>query len=225
MNHAIKMISVTCLAGGLLTGCSNQSLREVFLVRQNELAALNTATLGRTPRDEILGRFGAPQEIDQRWFEGRESDVFFYVDEVQDEDSGLLNARILACEFTKGALTGYLFQELGTGVGGGYDEKARGKLVKGATTRSQVESALGQPQGRSLMPTSLNLAAAEGRIGGAPTAVDTVPAGANEVWFYVVQGYDDSLDKPKQRSLLVFFDDKGLYLGSSAFRQLVVKSS
>jgi outer membrane protein assembly factor BamE (lipoprotein component of BamABCDE complex) len=226
MNRTITKWTALALAAQLLAGCGTGSLRETFLGRGNELVSLDEATLGRTSRDEILQRFGAPDEIDQRWFDSRESEVFFYYDEDFDEagDSGPPRAKLLACEFSKGLLSGYVFQVLGADPGQGFDETARAKLVKGTTTRGQVEGILGRPQGRSLLPTTLALPALDGRIGGVPAAFTGVPEGAREAWLYSAQGLDEGLRKTRQKSLIVFFDEKGIYLGNAWLQQLVSKT-
>jgi hypothetical protein len=224
MKHSITKLGAVVLAGYFLAGCSAGALKEAFLGRKNELVSLDTATLGRTSRDEILQRFGAPDEIDQRWFDTRESEVFFYIDEEDDDESGFPRVKVLACEFSKGMLSGYAFQILGPDPAQSFDENARGKLVKGTTTRSQTEGILGRPQGRSLIPTTLALHALDGQIGGVPAPLVSLPAEAKEVWLYNAQGLDEGLRKARQKSLLVFFDDKGTYLGSTWLQQLVSKS-
>jgi hypothetical protein len=224
MQQAITRLAVLALAGYFLAGCSTGALREAFLGRKNELGSLDNATLGRTPRDEILQRYGAPDEIDQRGFDGHEVEVFFYGDEDVDEDSGQPRAKVLACEFARGVLTGYVFQVLGPDGGAGFDDSARGKLLTGTTTRGQVESLLGRPQGRALVPTTLTLHALGGQIGGVPAPLAGVPAGVKEVWLYQTQSLDPALGRPRQRSLIVYFDEKGVYLGTTSLRQLVSKS-
>lgn len=226
MKQSITKFSALLLAVYSLAGCSTGSLREAFLGRKNDLAALDDATLGRTSRDEILQRFGAPDEMNQRWFDTRESEVFFYYDEDFGEDGGsdMPRAKILACEFSKGLLSGYVFQVLAHETTQDFDGTARNKLVKGTTTRSQAEGLLGRPQGRSLLPTTLTLPALDGQVGGVPAVLANPPDGTKEIWFYNAQGFDGSLRKTRQKSLLLFFDAKGIYLGNTWLQQLVSKA-
>lgn len=211
-------LPVFIVAAMHLSGCGG--LKEAFMGRENELAPLADARLGLTHRGEILQKFGAPDEIDQRRFDGTTREVSYYFDDDPGDD-GDPRLRILACEFGRDALTGYVFQEIPRSAGEGFDEGARRKLAIGKTARREAGEILGAPDGRALLPTTLNLNALSGRIGGIPMPVTKIPDSAREVWVYQVESFAAGPEQPNQQTLLVFFDDQGLYAGSVALQQIV----
>jgi hypothetical protein len=211
-------IALACL---FLAGCG--SLRDAFLDRATPLAPPRGAALGQTSRDEILHQFGEPEEIDARRFGSLSAEVAYYLDEYFD-DHGQAQYRFLACEFGKGALTGYSYHDSATPADEGFDEAARAKLVKGQSTRREAESALGPPNARALLPTTINLSALELPAGGAPFPLAGIPEGAAEAWQYHSQHYDEAGRKTSQQTLTLLFDAKGVYLGDALLHELVTRS-
>ena len=218
MKFMLFTLTVVSFLGGILPGCS--TMQEAFLGRKNALARLQNVRLGHATRSEIIERFGAPDEINERRPDGISTEVFFYYDEDQSPN-GYPELKVLACEFVKGSLTGYAFQEFTPAPAGGPDESSRARLAKGRTTRNEAENILGPPNGRSLMPTTLNLDALAGRIGGIPIPLGGTPENAKEIWFYNSPSLDAEFHRPIQQSLAVFFDGQGKYLGSIGFHQIL----
>lgn len=223
MKPSRSILHVIFFAGLLLSGCGN--LREAILGRQNPLAPPDNVGLGHTSQVEILQRFGNPDEINERRFDTHGAEIFYYYDQDESGDNreGYPELKILACEFKKGILNGYVFQKFGRSRTEDFDDSGRTKLVKGRTTRRETEEILGAPNGRSLLPTTLVLPALAAQVGGVPTVFSAIPENAREAWFYNSQSFEDGQRQPRQRSLIVFFDDKGIYLGSTGLQQLVSK--
>jgi hypothetical protein len=198
------------------------TLREAVYGRENKLAPPASATLGATAREDIVRQYGEPDEIDARWFESFQAEVYFYLD--RNDKDGATQYRFLACEFSKGLLTAYAYHEYLDGDGGGFDEKARAGLEKGKSTRREAESRLGAPQGRALLPTTISLPALQMRLGGAPFPLAKLPEGSAEVWQYYSQTFGEGMRKSGQKTLSLFFDAQGLYLGSALLQETAIKS-
>jgi len=207
-----------CLALG---ACS--VLREAIYDRETPLAPLTAATLGATSRDDIVRQYGAPDEIDTRWFESFQAEVYVYLD--NGDRGGSAQYRFLACEFSKGVLTAYAYHERLDEDAAGFDDKARGGLEKGKSTRQDVQRQLGPPQGRALLPTTINLQALQTKLGGAPFPLSKVPEDSAEVWQYYSQNFGLGLRKSGQKTLSVFFDAHGQYLGSALLQETVTKAA
>lgn len=200
-----------CLLILLLTGCA--SLKEAVFGRETPLAPLSWAALGTTTREDILRKLGPPEEIDGRRFDALEADVFFYY----EADAGERPAyRFLACEFSKGVLAAYAYHGSDEAE---FDEGRLPQLVKGQSTRQTVESRLGAPAGKARLPTTITLPALGLRLGGAPFPLAEPPGAAAEVWQYHSHSFDQALRKTTQKTLSVFFDAGGLYVGGSLLRE------
>ncbi|WP_348758784.1 hypothetical protein [Candidatus Methylocalor cossyra] len=208
------------LASLALSGCG--SWRDAFLGRATPLAPLEEARLGQTAREEIVHRYGPPDEVNARNLDATTREVVFYFDPYPGADQRP-QYRFLACEFSKGVLTGYSFVDTGQPPRAGFDEQALARLVRGQSTRRQVESALGRPEGKALLPTTITLPALNLQLGGAPFPLTRIPDGAWEVWQYHQQAYDVATRKASQQTLSLFFDDHGVLLGSSLLRELTTK--
>ncbi len=223
----MKNKSVCVLAMGILclslAGCAK--LHEAVFGRENKLEPLAGAKLGYASRDEIMKRFGAPEEIDRRWFESFEAEVFFYHEPYQGSSSQVQH-RFLACEFSKGVLTAYSFRDASdsTSTQRSFEDTGYLKLVKGKSTRQEVETLLGIPGGRALLPTTITLPALDLKLGMAPFPLAKIPEDAKEVWQYHSQNFDDAQNKASQKTLTVFFDAQGLFVGSLLMQELAVKS-
>jgi len=198
------------------------TLREAVYGRENKLEPLSGAALGATSRDEVVARYGAPDEIDTRWFEAFQAEVYFYLDRYNQ--GGSLQYRFLACEFSKGVLTAYAYHDFLEDAPPGFDDKERGRLEKGESTKRDAERLLGLPQGKALLPTTIGLPALRMRLGGAPFPLAKVPPDSAEVWQYYSQNFGDSLRKNGQKTLSVFFDAQGQYLGSALLQETATKS-
>lgn len=220
MKPAPTILYVIFLVGFLLSGCS--TLREALLGRTPPLAPLDNARLGRTSREEVVSRFGAPDEINERRLDTYSTEIFYYYDQ-EESETGYLQLKVLSCEFSKGSLMGYLFQKIGASHDVAFADNNRGKLVRGKTTRREAEEILGTPNGRSLVPTTLNLNSLGGQIGGIAVPVSKPPENAKEIWFYCDHSVGDEQHRPHQRSLAVFFDEAGIYLGSMELQQIIGK--
>jgi hypothetical protein len=220
-NNTFAHWSALALAGLLLSGCS--TLRDAFLDRDSKLAPLESATLGHTSRDEILRQLGEPDEIDARRLDGLPAEVAFYDDSYAGDDNRP-HYRVLACEFRLGVLTGYSFHDSGESPRKSFNEADRAKLIKGKTTRLEAASALGIPNGKALVPTTITLPALDTRIGGAPFPLTQLPERTREVWQYYSQNFDQASRQSSQQTLSVFFDDKGLFIGSALLQELAIKS-
>ena len=207
--------------GGVLSGCT--TLREMIHGRPNKLGPLSSATLGSTPRDDILRAFGAPDEIDKRVFESLDAEVFFYYDR-EDRSGPPIQSQYLACEFSKGVLTAYSAYDSTETIQQSFDESQRFKLVKGKSTRQDAERLLGKPTGRALLPTTITLAALDMKTSGAVFPLAKLPPDAKEAWQYFTQNLDDYLRKSAQKTLTLFFDDNGLLVGSTLLQELIIKS-
>ena len=221
MKRLFATILIVVVFGGMLSGCT--TLREMIYGRPNQLAPLSSATLGSTPRDDILRQFGAPDEIDKRVFESLDAEVFFYYDR-DDSNGPPIQSQYLACEFSKGVLTAYSAYDSTESIQHSFDESQRFKLVKGNSTRQDAERLLGKPTGRALLPTTITLAALDMKTSGAPFPLAKIPPDAKEAWQYFSQNFDDYLRKSAQKTLTLFFDDNGLFLGSSLTQELIIKS-
>jgi len=217
-NKSVCLLAVAVLS---LAGCA--TLHDAVYGRGNTLEPLATARLGATPRDEIIKRFGAPVEIDRRGFDAFEAEVFFY-HEPYNGDGNRIEHRFLACEFSKGVLTAYAFRDSGASAQRSLDGAERRKLVKGESTRQEVEALLGIPGGRALLPTTITVPALDVKLGVAPFPLAKIPDEAKEAWQYHSQDFDDVSDKPGQKTLTVFFDAKGVLVGSALLQEQVVKS-
>jgi hypothetical protein len=214
-----RLMIGACLVA-YLSGCA--SLRELVYGRPNALAPLTSATLGVTPRDDIIRQFGAPDEIDRRIVDSFDAEVMYYHD--RDERKGPpIQSQFLACEFSKGVLNAYSYNDSAEPAQRSVDENERFKLVKGKSTRKDAERLLGIPAGRALLPTTITQAALAMKIGGAPSPWAKVPDDAKEAWLYFSENVDDYLHKTAQKTLAVFFDANGIYLGSSLMQELLIK--
>jgi outer membrane protein assembly factor BamE (lipoprotein component of BamABCDE complex) len=218
MKKRLALLLAAALSGFSLAGCG--VLKEAVFGRENPLAPLAWATLGATPRDEIMRKFGAPEEIDKRWFEAFEADVFFYYD-VDGADPP--RYQFLACEFSKGVLTAYAYHGSAESAPAAFDGRERSKLVTGQSTRQDVEKLLGAPSGKARLPTTITLPALDLRLGGAPFPLAKIPDAAQEAWQYHSQGFSDDLRKTSQQALSVFFDADGLFVGSALLQEQVGK--
>ena len=220
MKTLSKFFLLPVVLGLGLSGCS--SMREAIYGRPTPLAPLTSSVLGAATRDGIVQQFGLPDEIAKRWFESFESEVYYYYD--RDGSKGPpVEYQFLACEFSKGVLTGYSYHDSDVSAQRSFDENGRFELIKGKSTRQDVERLLGMPSGRALLPTTLTLPALDLKMGGVPYPLAKVPEEAKEVWQYYSQNLDDYLHKSAQKSLSVFFDAKGLFVGSALLRELSVK--
>ncbi|MDD5034342.1 MAG: hypothetical protein PHE55_06250 [Methylococcaceae bacterium] len=205
-----------------LSGCSGTP---GGLFRHYELTRMETAILGQTPRDDIIRQFGPPLEIDKRWFDSFESEIFYYYD--GPSAYATLNwqpDKVLACEFSKGVLHAYVYRNLDESGGKGFDDKDRVKLVKGKTRRQEVENLFGIPDGKALLPTTMTLAALDLRLQSFSAPLASIPEGAREVWQYYRQELDDARRKISQKTLSVFFDDQGQVVASTLLQELMSKS-
>ena len=218
MRKIVPIAAIACLYM-VLSGCN--TLHDAIFQRESRLAPLESAVLGQTTRDDIIRQMGFPQEIDRRWFDGLEAEVFFYYDEsVSDTALAGIRYKLLACEFRKGVLNAYSYHETGAK---GFDENKRSRLVKGRTTRREVQQLLGTPAARARLPTTFTLPALDLRIAEAPFPLAPIPEGAEEIWQYYRQDMDETLRKTGEQSLSVFFDGNGMVLGSTWLQQLVGK--
>lgn len=218
MKKQLAILLMAALPGLSLTGCA--ALKEAVFGRDPPLAPLAWATLGATTRDEVMRKFGAPDEIDRRWFEAFETDVFFYYDEGNGNPPSY---QLLACEFGMGVLTAYAYQESGAASPNTLDDDRRLPLVKGQSTRQDVERLLGTPTGKAKLPTTINLPALDLRLGGAPLPLSKIPESAQEVWQYHNEDFNENLRKVSQKTLSVFFDARGLVVESVLLREQVSK--
>lgn len=203
-----------------LTACT--TLHDAIFERESRLAPLQSAILGRTTRDEIIQQLGFPQEINQRRFDHIDSEVFFYLDESASDDyPGRLGYKFLVCEFRKGVLTGYAYRGSFDAHSKDFQEQQRSKLVKGRTSRREVETSMGVPSGRALLPTTINVTALALNMAGGSFPVAGIPEGTQELWWYYGQNFDDRFDKISQESLSMFFDGQGVFVGSALLRETV----
>lgn len=198
---------LACLS---LAACS--TLRDAFLDRA-PLTPPDQARLGHTPKDEILRQFGEPDETNARRLDATPLEVLFYYGD--DDGYGFL-----ACEFARGALNAYSFHGIETSPPQGFGAAERARLVKGKTTRHEVAQALGVPQAKALLPTTIGLPALDSTLGGAPLPLARPPEGAREVWQYHTRNFDETPRKTSQQTLSVFFDGQGVYLGDSLLQEL-----
>ena len=212
MKKPLAILLMTILPSMSLSGCA--TLKEAVFGREYPLAPLAWATLGATTREEVMRRFGAPDEIDRRWSESFEADVFFYYDE---DHGNPPRYQLLACEFGKSMLTAYAYQESAGAAPANFDDSLRLQLVKGQSTRQDVEKLLGPPTGKARLPTTINLPALDLRLGGAPFPLAKIPETAQEVWQYHYETFNyetfhEELRKISQKTLSVFFDAEGLLI-------------
>ncbi len=209
------------IIGLSLSSCT--ALKEIFYDRPNPLAPLSSERLGFTPRDEIIKRFGNPDEINKRVVDSFDAEVYFYYD--RDESKGPpVEAKFLACEFNKGVLNAYSFYDSSEPTQKWVDEAERFKLVKGKSTKQEAEQLLGTPTSKALLPTTITLAALAMQQSGATFPLSKIPDDSKEAWQYFSPNYDDYLHKSAQKTLTLFFDAQGIYLGSSMMQELVIKS-
>jgi hypothetical protein len=220
MKKLLAWIMILGVVGAYLSGCA--TMRELIYGRPNKLAPLTSAILGSTPRDDIIREFGAPDEIDRRIVDSLDAEVFYYYD--RDERKGSpIQSQFLACEFSKGVLTAYSYNDSAESTQRSFDENERFKLIKGKSTRKDAERLLGIPMGRALLPTTITQAALDMKIGGPPFPLAKIPDESKEAWQYFSQNLDDYLHKTAQKTLIVFFDGNGVYVGSSMMQELLVK--
>lgn len=217
-NKLMGRVVVVCL-GFFLVGCA--SLHESIFGRDIKLSPLANATLGSTPRTDIMRQFGAPSEIDRRWFESFEAEVFLY-QEQYNGNAQRIQQRILVCEFSKGVLTAYSFRDSGEEESPqqSYDSL---HLVKGKSTREDVQSVLGIAKAKALLPTTITLPVLDMKLGAAPLPLARLPEGVKETWQYYSQDFNDAMNKSNWKTLTLFFDGKGIYLGSFLMREQVIK--
>jgi hypothetical protein len=214
-----RTAAIACLCL-VLPGCS--TLKDALFPRESRLAPLENAVLGQTTREDIIQRVGFPIEIDKRWFDGFETEVFFYYDESMSETAaGGIRHKFLVCEFRKGVLNGYAYHEYGSAGSQNFDQKKRSQLVEGETTRREVQALLGAPPARARLPTGFTLPALELRIAGVPFPMAQIPQGAEEIWQYYRRDLDEDLRTTGQQSLSVFFDGKGVVIGSTLLQELL----
>lgn len=224
MNQTPAPLATLALAASLLAGCGGlREVHDAFLDRASPLAPLSTANLGQTPRDEILRQLGEPDEIDARRLDSRSLEVAYYFDDYVDGEQQP-RYKFLALEFGKGALTAYSFHDTGVPAKLGFEDADRAKLVKGKSTRREVENALGVPSAKALLPTTITLPALDARLGGAPFPLAAPPEGAKEAWQYYTEGFDEARRDASRQTLTVFFDERGVLIGDALLHELVSKA-
>lgn len=198
-------------------------MREAFLDRETPLAPPEGAALGQAQRQAVLAPFGEPDEIDARRFGAQSVEVVYYLDDYADENQQL-QYKFLALEFSQERLAGYAFYDSGAPLPD-FSETGHAKLLKNISSRNDAERVLGKPNGKALLPTTLNLPALDAGLGGAPFPISNIPEGAKEVWQYYRQSFDEAARRRTSRQTLsVFFDSKGAYLGEALLHELVTKS-
>lgn len=205
----------------LLPGCG--TLRDAFLDTASPLVPPRGATLGQTSREDIVRQFGEPDEIDARRLDARALEVAYYFADDLDDDHEP-RYKLLVCEFAKGVLTGYAFHDTGVPAKLGFEEAGRAKLSKGQSTRREVENALGAPDGKAFLPTTITLPALDIRLGAAPFPLAAIPAGSKEAWQYYTEGFDETRHSASRQTLTVFFDERGIFLGDALLHELVGKA-
>lgn len=220
MKKFLAVLSFVAVVGMSLSGCA--TVRELVYGRPNKLSPPPNASLGSTPRDEIIREFGAPDEIDRRIFESFDAEVFYYYDRL-DNQGPPVESRFLACEFSKGILTAYSYHDSEVSAQHSFDENERFKLIKEKSTKKDAERLLGWPTGKALLPSTITLPALGMMPGGAPFPLAKIPDSAKEAWLYFSQNLDDYLNKSAQKTLTLFFDVNGTYLGSALMQELVLK--
>ena len=206
-----------------LSACS--TLHEAVFGRENKLAPLANASLGNTTRDDIMKQFGAPEEIDRRWFESFSAEVFFYREQYNG-NSNQVQQRFLGCEFSNGVLTAYTFRDSDESVSmlRNFEDQSWLKLTKGKSTRQDVENLLGVARGKALLPTTITLPALDTKLGLAVFPITKIPEASTEAWQYYSQYFDEVSNKSSQKTLTLFFDAKGVYIASFLMQEQVVKS-
>ena len=211
-----------CLLAAALCLPACGVLREAVYGREKPLAPLAGSMLGAASREDIVRLYGAPDEIDARRFESLQAEVYFYLE--RRENDNRWQYRFLACEFSQNRLHAYAYHDYLGADEAGFDENGRARLVKGKTLGAEVEKWLGVPQGKALLPTTINLPALQMRLGGAPFPQAPAPEGSVEVWQYYSQNLGDDLRKSGQKTLSLFFDAQGLYLGGALLHEAVGKT-
>jgi hypothetical protein len=221
MNPTYSRAAALALTCWLLAGCGG--LRDAFLDREVPLAPPEGSALGQAQRQTVLAPLGEPDELDARRFGSQSVEVAYYLDDYSDENQQT-QYKFLALEFSQDRLTGYAFYDSGASLPD-FSETDHAKLVKSRSTRSDAERVLGAPNGKALLPTTLNLPALDAGLGGAPFPISGVPEGAKEVWQYYRQNFDEAARRRTARQTLsVFFDSKGVYLGDALLHELVTKA-
>ena len=221
MNPTRSRAAAPALACLILAGCGG--LRDAFLDREVPLAPPEGTALGQAQRQAVLAPLGEPDEIDARRFGTQSVEVAYYLDDYSDQNQQLQH-KFLALEFSQGRLAGYAFYDSGAPLPD-FSETDHAKLTKSRTTRSEAERVLGVPNGKALLPTTLNLPALDAGLGGAPFPISGIPEGAKEVWQYYRQSFDEAAQRRTSRQTLsVFFDSQGVYLGEALLHELVTKS-
>lgn len=222
MTKTLPRLALLAWAVIAMTGCA--SIHDAFFDREYKLENLAKANLGITKRDEIIQGFGNPSEINKRWFEFFEAEVYYYEAEYTVRSAGNTVARqILACEFNKGILRAWRLHDTAPSAQQDFEDKDRGKLVKGSSTQKEVESLFGLPMAKALLPSTITLASLGLNLGGAPYPMAKLPEEAKEVWQYHHESLTSGGEKSAQKTLSVFFDAKGVFVGSSQIQELSLR--
>ena len=206
----------------LTTACADW--RDRLPGRHESIRPLENAALTLTHRADIVNRFGQPDEIDRRWFEGRQTETLYYHDVYpSNRRQGQADYRYLACEFAQDALTGYVYHDSLEENARGFDEQARAKLIAGKTTQQDAVSLLGAPSGKALPLSMVNLPALDLSVAGPSHVLAAIPESTHEIWFYFSQTLDEALRSTARATLSLFFDRRGVLLGSHTLRELQFK--
>jgi len=221
MKSPLSGLILLALSGAALSGCAG--LRDSILGREIRLEHLAKANLGHTTRDEIAQLYGDPLEINKRWFESFESEVCFYQGEYNDPEGGGKSAyQTLALEFSKGVLTGWRLHDTATTARQDFADNDRAKLVKGVSSFRDVENVFGTPMLKALLPSTLTQPSLWLGLGWASFPLAAVPAESKEIWQYHHETLSPGGAKTAQRTLSVFFDAKGAYIGSALMQDLAI---
>lgn len=203
-------------------GCS--TVHEAIFGKEYSLETLATSNLGITTKDEIIQILGNPLEIEKRWFDSFDAEIYFYQGEYTKHDSNTsISTRSIACEFNKGVLTAYRLYDSSPSAQQDVDDKERSKLIKGTSTHTDVQNVFGNPMGKALLPSTITQASLAFRLGGAPFPLAKIPDETREVWQYYSETRSTGGEKTAQKTYSVYFDAKGLFIGTSQLQQLSMR--
>jgi len=85
-----------------------------------------------------------------------------------------------------------------------------------------VESLLGTPSGKALLPSTITQASLGLALGGASFPLARIPEEAKEVWQYYSETLSPGGERTARKTLSVFFDAQGLFIGGAQMQELAM---
>ena len=144
-----RTVTLAWMATLALSGCVAEAGRNFERPAEESLA------LGKTTRTEILARFGPPISEGSRIQNGQPIKTLSYSYSratAAAHASRVTPARAIGFAFADGVLVGYDFQSSFEEEHTDFNEARVADLKEGTTTREQLLSLLGPPQGRQIHP-------------------------------------------------------------------------